>query len=129
MRDVPPAIVQIVRGETQTMAAFDILLRIVVPEPFDRRLEAWAADHPRRVIDNSPVTPVSRSIGHALADFLAQWPAAEHDPPARRLQTFGFNALPNFLVAQRPAVNRWHRDVAIEKMLRDTTLRHRTEPQ
>src|SRR5207244_357460 len=78
------------------------------------------------VIDDAPVARI-RDLRDALAALLAERPARER--VVRRLEAVLRETLAHFLRAQRATVDRRHRDVAVEEMIRESALRHRAEPQ
>src|SRR6185503_15773939 len=83
--DVPTAIIEVIRGQSEPMTACSVVSRVVSAESWHRCLERWPADHPGPMVDDAPVATLTRDIRHALALFLAQRPAAEHLPaPCRR---------------------------------------------
>src|SRR6185436_10743196 len=111
------------------VAACGVLPRVVIPKARHVGVEARAANHPGTVINDPPMPSTAGCIRHAFAAFLAQWPAGEHAPAARGLEAVLREAFADFLIAQGAPVNHRHREVAIEEMLRDARLRHRTKAE
>lgn len=114
MRDSPPAVIQVIRGEAQSVAAPWVLLRMVITETIHVCIEAWAADHPRRVILELSVPAMDRDVADTITTFLVEGPARENVLSLRHGESLPIKACPDQRSVQGACVQDRHGQVAVE---------------
>ena len=129
MSHAPATVVQIIGGQSQTVAARRIALRVIGAEARDVRLETRAADHPRTLIDDTPVPRVPRKVRDAIAALLREWPRGEDVGADGWRQPRLGEAFPDLGRIEGAAVEGGLGEVAVEEMPRDAALTHGAESQ
>ena len=90
MRRLPPAVIQIIAGQPQSMTPAHILSGIIlhaVARDFCA-IESRSTNHPGAVIDDPALTFVGRDIRHRIAHLLVEGPAGQQVLARSHLHAF-----------------------------------------